>query len=236
MAGKRRDIGLGGYPPVSPKAARAAVRAAKEKAATGVDPIDEKQGKVKALAAERHARAEAEARSFRAVALAYIRKEAPGWKNERTASLWQALLERYAFEVLLVEALRAAQAHDPPPGLLRGLADQRISAAIRQMHASPAKAWTVAEFARSAAMSRSAFFERFSRVVGLPPMEYLLSWRMAVAKDLLRSGRLAVSEIAERVGYTSSSTFSTAFAKHVGLPPARYARAIAESTPQTTFR
>jgi AraC-like DNA-binding protein len=92
------------------------------------------------------------------------------------------------------------------------------------MHAAPDQPWSVAELAASAAMSRSAFFERFTRVIGTPPKEYLLAWRMAVARDLLRSGRLAIAEIAERVGYSSSSTFSTAFVRYVGLPPARYAR------------
>jgi AraC-like DNA-binding protein len=56
-------------------------------------------------------------------------------------------------------------------------------------------------------------------------MEYLLSWRMALAKDLLRSRGVALAEVAERVGYGSASTFSTAFSKHVGQPPGRYARA-----------
>jgi AraC-like DNA-binding protein len=56
-------------------------------------------------------------------------------------------------------------------------------------------------------------------------MEYLLAWRMAVAKDLLRRHDLDIGEVAERVGYSSSSTFSTAFSRHVGAPPRRYARA-----------
>jgi len=55
-------------------------------------------------------------------------------------------------------------------------------------------------------------------------MEYLLAWRMAVAKDLLRRRDLAIDEVAERVGYGSASTFSTAFSRHVGQPPSRYAR------------
>ena len=59
----------------------------------------------------------------------------------------------------------------------------------------------------------------------MAPMEYLLAWRMAVAKDLLRREDLALSEVAERVGYGSASTFSTAFSRHVGQPPGRYARA-----------
>jgi len=85
-------------------------------------------------------------------------------------------------------------------------------------------AWTVALLARTTALSRSAFFERFTRTVGLPPMEYLLAWRMAVAKDLLRREDLALAEVAERVGYGSASTFSTAFSRHVGRSPGRYAR------------
>jgi AraC-like DNA-binding protein len=126
-------------------------------------------------------------------------------------------------ELLLVEALRSTSGTDAPPGLLRGLADLRLAPAIRQMHAHPARPWTVAALAKTAALSRSAFFDRFTRTVGLPPMEYLLAWRMAVARDLLRRRDLALSEVATRLGYASASTFSTAFRRHVGQPPSRYA-------------
>ncbi|HWV95207.1 MAG TPA: AraC family transcriptional regulator, partial [Vicinamibacterales bacterium] len=126
-------------------------------------------------------------------------------------------------EVLLIEALRLTPGEDAPPGLLRGLADMQLAPAIRQMHNQIARSWTVAQLARTAALSRSAFFERFTRTVGLPPMEYLLAWRMAVAKDLLNRRDLGVAEVAERVGYGSASTFSTAFSRHVGQPPGRYA-------------
>jgi AraC-like DNA-binding protein len=84
--------------------------------------------------------------------------------------------------------------------------------------------WTVAQLAKEAALSRSAFFERFSRAVGVAPMEYLLAWRMALAKNLLRRKEGGVAEVAERVGYGSASAFSVAFTRHVGLPPTRYAR------------
>jgi len=127
-------------------------------------------------------------------------------------------------EVLLIEALRSTPGENAPPGLLRGLADTRLAAAMRQMHGQLARSWTVAQLAKTAALSRSAFFERFTRTVGLPPMEYLLAWRMAVAKDLLRRHDFRLDEVAERVGYGSASTFSTAFSRHVGQPPSRYAR------------
>lgn len=135
-------------------------------------------------------------------------------------------------EVLLIEALRASQGKDTPPGLLRGLSDARVAKALRDMHGDPQRSWTVAELADAAGMSRSAFFDRFTRTVGLRPMEYLLAWRMAVAKDILRGQDVSLDEVARRVGYGSASTFSTAFSRHVGQPPGRYARmAVSLSSP-----
>jgi AraC-like DNA-binding protein len=126
-------------------------------------------------------------------------------------------------ELLLIESLRSS-GDDAPPGLVRGLADERIARSMRQMHGDPARSWTVEQLAKKAALSRSAFYERFTRAVGVPPMEYLVAWRMALAKDLLRRNDCGIAEVAERVGYGSASTFSTAFSRHVGQSPGRYAR------------
>ncbi|WP_425471773.1 helix-turn-helix domain-containing protein [Rubellimicrobium rubrum] len=133
------------------------------------------------------------------------------------------ILERLV-EVLLVEALRAAPSQGAAPGLLRGLSDPRIAAALRLMHGDIARAWTVADLARAAGLSRSSFFDHFARLVGVRPMEYLLAWRMAVAKELLRDGRMALDEVAGRIGYGSASTFSTAFSRYVGVPPGQFRR------------
>jgi transcriptional regulator GlxA family with amidase domain len=127
-------------------------------------------------------------------------------------------------EILLIEALRSSMQENAPAGLLRGLADAKLAAAIRVMHSNPSHPWTVEALAKKSALSRSAFFQRFTRAVGLRPMEYLLAWRMALAKDLLRRSDTAIATIAERVGYGSASTFSTAFSRYVGQPPGRYAR------------
>ena len=127
-------------------------------------------------------------------------------------------------EVLLIEALRSAAGTAASPGLVRGLADDRLAVAIRRMHESPTRAWTVAQLAKEASLSRSAFFDRFSRTVGVAPMEYLVAWRMALAKTMLRASDRGIAEVAQRVGYGSASAFSVAFARHVGVPPARYAR------------
>lgn len=132
-------------------------------------------------------------------------------------------------EVLLIEALRSATGTAASPSLVRALADNRLAVAIRRMHEHPAKPWTVVQLAKEAALSRSAFFERFNRAVGVAPMAYLLAWRMALAKNLLRRNEGGVADIAQRIGYSSASTFSVAFTRHVGVPPTRYARERMES-------
>ena len=137
----------------------------------------------------------------------------------------ELVLERL-LEVLLIEALRCGAEIQSAPSVARGLSDERLAFALRGIHARPAHGWTVADLAAEAAMSRSAFFARFSRVVGLPPIESLLTWRMALAKRLLRTRELAIEHVAAQVGYASASTFSTAFTRHVGMPPIKYARAM----------
>ena len=56
----------------------------------------------------------------------------------------------------------------------------------------------------------------------MAPMEYLLAWRMALGKTLLRRNE-GVATVAARVGYGSASAFSTAFTRHVGRTPTAYA-------------
>lgn len=127
-------------------------------------------------------------------------------------------------EMLLIEAMRWTTAGNAPPGLLRGLGDERLAQALTRIHARIDHAWTVGELAQAAALSRSTFFDRFARTVGMPPMEYVLAWRMEVAKDLLRREGCSVAEVAQRVGYGSTSSFSVAFSRHVGAPPSHYAK------------
>lgn len=130
----------------------------------------------------------------------------------------------HLLQVLLIEALRSTSEAPGAASLLRGLADDRLATALRCMHAAPGRSWSVAELAREAGLSRSAFFTRFARIVGMPPMEYLQTWRMALAKQYLRSGEGTVAEIAARVGYGSGSAFSVAFSRQVGCPPAHFVR------------
>jgi len=126
-------------------------------------------------------------------------------------------------ELLLVEALRSVENTMAEPGLLRGLADPQIALALRQIHADPGAILSIRGLAAAAGMSRSTFFDRFHGELGSAPMEYVATWRMAVAKEMLVRGNIPMAELARRVGYGSASAFSMAFARHVGTPPGAFA-------------
>lgn len=134
----------------------------------------------------------------------------------------ELILERL-LEVLMIEALRSGPGHDLPPGLLRGLSDPKLAAALHLIHGAWDGTITVTRLAREAGMSRSAFFDRFKSALGSTPMDYARAWKMAVARDLLLRGDLTNAEIAQRVGYGSASAFSMAFLRHEGVPPGQFA-------------
>jgi AraC-like DNA-binding protein len=147
-----------------------------------------------------------------------VSEEASGQRPAREVILAHLL------QVLFIEALRSTTKTAASPGLLRGLGDERLAVAIRRMHENPSQPWTVLQLAKEAALSRSTFFKRFNEALGMAPMAYLFTWRMAVAKNLLRAGHLSIANIAQRVGYSSVSAFSGAFTRYMGLAPGRYAR------------
>ncbi len=129
-------------------------------------------------------------------------------------------------EVLLVEALRwrGVAAGEEHAGLLSGMHDPVLARVLRAIHADVRANWTVAELAKVAGLSRSAFAARFAEVHGCGPIEYLARWRMALAKDSLMRGAKTLDRIADEIGYESASAFSTAFRKRLGCPPGKFAR------------
>lgn len=135
----------------------------------------------------------------------------------------QLIIERLA-QIVLVQVLRAHIAADDGPGgaWLTALADPQIGRALELIHASPAFRWTVADLAAKVGLSRSSFFERFSKLVGMPPLEYVALWRIRAAARELRGGTRKVSSIAADWGYSSESAFSHAFKRVMGASPGRY--------------
>lgn len=133
--------------------------------------------------------------------------------------------------LLFLEALRACltEADALPAGWLRAIADERIAPALRLMHDQPGRAWQLEELARAAAMSRTTFAERFRSVAGVPPLTYLLNWRMRLAERALRDEDTPLAALAHSLGYTSDSAFSNAFKRVNGIAPRRYREAARHS-------
>jgi AraC-like DNA-binding protein len=146
-----------------------------------------------------------------------IREELADMRPGREAIL------SHLIEAMLIEMLRCeTAAWFPGASVLGGLSNPRLAKALAEIHANVSRSWTIAELAQHAGMSRSVFARRFSETVGAAPVEYLLRWRMALAKDALLRGGCTLGEIATQVGYQSASAFSTAFRQRVGCSPGDY--------------
>jgi AraC-like DNA-binding protein len=127
-------------------------------------------------------------------------------------------------ELLFVEALRRCIDSLPPDqtGWLAGARDRFVGRALSLLHAQPARPWTVDELARKAGLSRSAMAQRFTDLIGQPPMQYLARWRLQVAAQSLAPARDSIATVASQVGYDSEAAFSRAFKREFGLPPANW--------------
>lgn len=136
----------------------------------------------------------------------------------------QRVLDQLA-QLVLTYALRRLDADGTSharTGWLRALADPKIGAALRHIHASVEKGTSLAALARVAGMSRTTFAARFKELVGQPPLGYAIRWRMSLAKDALRTTDRPIGELAFDLGYASESAFSMAFRREVGCSPRAY--------------
>ena len=129
-------------------------------------------------------------------------------------------------ELLFVEAVSQYVASLPAErrGWLAGLRDPQIGRALALLHARPTDAWTAEALALEVGMSRSVFAERFTTLVGQPPMQYLTLWRMHVAAQHLREGHGSVAQVGFAIGYESEAAFSRAFKRQFGTSPGTWRR------------
>lgn len=134
----------------------------------------------------------------------------------------QTVLDRL-LDVLVVMGLRSGLERSPnAPAWFRAARDERLSRALQAIHERADHPWSVAELARVAHMSRASFARNFQQALGQTPMQYLADWRMTLARDLLITNELSLTQIAEQVGYSSQYAFATAFRRHHGQPPGRW--------------
>lgn len=129
-------------------------------------------------------------------------------------------------ELLFVEVVRRHLSSLGPQetGWLAGLRDEGVGRALAALHQRPARAWELDGLARGVGMSRSMLAERFTHLVGVPPMQYLARWRMQLAANLLSTTSAGLAEIASRVGYGSEAALSRAYKRWVGVAPTDWRR------------
>ena len=129
-------------------------------------------------------------------------------------------------ELMFVEAVRRYAAALPAQetGWLAGIRDQYVGKALALIHGKPDHPWTAESLAQEVSLSRSAFSDRFTTFIGVPPKRYLISWRLQVAKEMLREGRKPIPQIAHAVGYEAEAAFNRAFKREFGAPPATWRR------------
>jgi AraC-like DNA-binding protein len=136
-----------------------------------------------------------------------------------------AILAKLA-ELLFMEAVREYLASQPSGATAwaAGLHDPVVARALGLIHAQMARRWTTDELAVQSGLSRSAFAERFTRIIGEPPMRYLAQQRLIQACALLRETPNTIARIAYAVGYESEAAFNRAFRREYGVPPAVWRR------------
>ena len=134
----------------------------------------------------------------------------------------QAALDRLS-EIVILQLLRhAMDAALIDQGVLAGLGDAKLSKALDAIHQQPGEAWSLQTLADVSGMSRSRFSSKFFEVVGVTPGEYLVDWRLGIAKTLLLQG-WAVKQVAHEIGYADASAMARAFAaRHGGTSPTKW--------------
>ena len=135
------------------------------------------------------------------------------------------MMRRGLAEILFVTVIRAyLEQALPESGFLAALNDTQISNALKLMHELPEKDWTLDALAKSVAMSRSVFAGRFKKLVGETPLTYLTNWRINKAREILKTEKVSIDEVASRVGYQSEPAFNRIFKAKTGKTPAVYRR------------
>lgn len=130
-------------------------------------------------------------------------------------------------ELLFVEAIRRHIETMPAEqtGWLAGLRDRHVGKALGLLHERPGHPWTVDELGAKVGLARTTLTQRFTDLVGQPPIQYLTRWRLTVAAQRLRTEAASLSRIAGDIGYESQAAFNRAFKREFGMPPAAWRKA-----------
>ena len=147
------------------------------------------------------------------------------WETAQPRAGAETVLAKLS-ELLFVETIRRyiKDLPDTQTGWLAGLRNPHVAKALALLHGRPEHSWTVEELARKVGLSRTGLAERFMHYLRQPPIQYLTRWRLSLAADNLRDASKSIGRVAEQVGYDSEASFTRAFKREFGLPPATWRR------------
>ena len=142
-----------------------------------------------------------------------------------------AVINHWA-SIMMIECLRVyiESLPEATENWLKAMKDPFLTKALVAMHEMPSENWTINKLAEVAGMSRSSFAQRFKEVVGIPPLTYLMDYRLRLAARYLRLQQNSISRISGLVGYASDSTFSQAFKRVYGISPKAYRQQYQQQT------
>ncbi len=140
----------------------------------------------------------------------------------------QSVLLSKMAEALFIETLRRYMEQLPveQTGWLAGARDVVVGGALAVLHRRPGHHWTLEKLAAEVGTSRSVLTERFTRLLGEPPLTYLARWRLQLAARKIETTRTSILHVALDVGYESQAAFNRAFKREFGVPPARYRKKV----------
>jgi AraC family transcriptional regulator, activator of mtrCDE len=142
----------------------------------------------------------------------------------------QVLLNKLADALFTLAICHYARCAHERRGLFAALADLRICKVLQAVHETPGQAWTMQSMAATACMSRSAFAERFTQLMKVPPMQYVTQWRVSIAAQLLRDRQQSVAGIAQQLGYSSEAAFRRLFKRVSGMSPGKIRADVVSTT------
>jgi transcriptional regulator GlxA family with amidase domain len=137
----------------------------------------------------------------------------------------QAVINRLT-DILFIQILRVylQRLPDQDANWMQGIKDPQLSRALNLIHGRPDVSLSLDSLSRAAGMSRASFALKFKRLVGESPVHYLTRWRMYKASTYLKSSKISLCEVAQKVGYSNDAAFSKVFKRYLKKSPGQYRR------------
>jgi len=142
-------------------------------------------------------------------------------ENSQKSPGYQSVIHKLA-EILFIKVLRHyAIVSNQKIEFLKVFNDKGISEVLNKLHNKPDHDWNLDLLAKISGNSRTSFINKFKKITGLTPIQYLTNWRLLKARNMIKSTDIPLSNVGREVGYNSEVSFSRAFKRQFNTTPGR---------------